>query len=697
MLNGPSPHSCPAGSFGPQCASTSPQICDPTVPIDVPTITKCQFCSLADSTGCAAGTCLLNPIAGIPLCSCPTNPRTVIPPTCSAPYIPGRVCSKTNRLDNPSITGCVFCNLTDNAGCSSGGTCAIHPLAKIPLCQCPAGKIPPTCDENFVANRVCDPRNPLDVPPIRGCVFCDVNTNAGCVNGGTCALHPLAKMPLCQCPANKIPPTCAKDYVEGRVCDPSNPLDVPPITRCTFCDPVNDVGCFQLGKCRTILPPLVPAPLNICSCPPGLAPPLCATASPNRLCDPANPFDAPFVTGCDWCTLGTNAGCTNGGNCYPRNFGPVVGNLSICNCGYTRDPPQCQFPSKRLRLCVPGVATDVGPPVCEFCYPNATNGCSSQGKCSVQNYTSTDPARPTPPLFQLALCTCFTGRVAPDCTRSTLAYFGQSSQAWMFYLFAGLFGIPLALSIVFGIHLIIKAKNDGQFQAYERCRLATFIAVFCSCALEISFWIYNPDGQLRAYTSRMDVITNYLLVNLGLALLAIGFAFFFGDFLATRILSNHHDGWPALSKVVVIGAIVFMLAGAGGVTWYQLSNTLAYKLFLIAVCAFILAVLLVALVAYIIVSARTSRRASLEIILILVGCIILTALMLGVGLLPSSTFTNSYTLYLWLVLIVPVICLVLLLSLLVLVMRYRAGGGSSIDGETEMTLSKPLLSGNDGY
>ncbi len=203
------------------------------------------------------------------------------------------ICVPANVSDTPGTSGCAYCALESNAGCSGVGVCYMQTVAagntSIPFCSCPYGlvrngiaarrlvaislllrsplshlffflslsstKAPPQCAVAAPVRPICDNATR---PP--ACQYCIPGTATGCGNGGLCFLVPLSPsstvppnstLPVCGCSHAWAPPQCLLPSSPVPLCNRSDPASRPPA--CEYCRPGNgfpgnDNGCDNFGS-----------------------------------------------------------------------------------------------------------------------------------------------------------------------------------------------------------------------------------------------------------------------------------------------------------------------------------------------------------------------------------------------------------------------------------------------------------------
>lgn len=120
----------------------------------------------------------------------------------------------------------------------------------VAVCSCSAGLLPPQCD--LPVPRLCNLTDALDVPGVNNsCSFCLVPS--ACAHGGKCyyvGQGSRTAVAVCGCPYGWAPPTCLGVAPPLRLCDPTNPADVPPA--CEYCrsgQSPGGNGCMNWGFC----------------------------------------------------------------------------------------------------------------------------------------------------------------------------------------------------------------------------------------------------------------------------------------------------------------------------------------------------------------------------------------------------------------------------------------------------------------
>jgi hypothetical protein len=115
-----------------------------------------------------------------------------------------------------------------------------------------------------------------------------------------------------------------------------------------------------------------------------------------------------FSIGCDYCEIGSNDGCSNGGVCYNQAV-PFLGTIPFCGCPVGFAPPRCE-----QAIPVPPICNATSTPAsgCVYCDPTApagSQGCANGGLCYYQPVPNVPPPG-------LPLCGCLVGFNPPQCT-----------------------------------------------------------------------------------------------------------------------------------------------------------------------------------------------------------------------------------------------------------------------------------------
>ena len=115
-----------------------------------------------------------------------------------------------------------------------------------------------------------------------------------------------------------------------------------------------------------------------------------------------------FLTRSEFCEIGSNIGCQNGGICSNQTV-PGLRTVPFCGCPFGFSPPQCAGSFSPPPICNSRNASDV-PPGCAFCDPRTNNGCANSGTCYYETRL------PGVPLPGLPICGCGIKFSPPSCT-----------------------------------------------------------------------------------------------------------------------------------------------------------------------------------------------------------------------------------------------------------------------------------------